>query len=140
MQKNTKIIIVVAILAFAAGAWYYSSVNKTASISYDYEWETYSYYIDDEGMHYAPSGSVYAYAYITEVSTGNKEVLALPTCFTFVDSDGVKYECFGGHTDCKRLYPGESADIMAIYEIPSSVKSGHVEWNMFWIEAKLVNL
>ncbi len=140
MEKNTKVVIIIAILAVAAGAWYYSSVVSKESISYDYEWSKYSYYKDSEGIHYPSSGNVFAYVHITEINTGNKDVLALPNCFTFVDSDGKQYEWTTGSTDRTTLYKGETAHILSIYEIPSSVSSGYVMCNMMWVDAKLVDL
>ena len=140
MEKNTKILVLVAILAFAAGGWYVYSLSDDASISYDYVWERHSYFKDSDGnTHYASSGNVYAYAYITEINTGHKEVLALPNCYTFV-AEGVEYEWTTDTTDFTRIRQGETAHILTIYEIPSSVTKGSVVWNMYWIDAQLVDL
>ncbi len=141
MQKTTKIILIVAILAFAAGGWYVYNIYSHESISYDYRYEMRSYYRDvDNNIHYASSGNVFVYAYITEINTGYKAVNALPNCYSFISSDGITYEWTTGNTDSMKLNRGETAHIISIYEVPSSVKYGAVVCNMYWVDSKLVEL
>ncbi len=141
MQKTTKIILVVVILAFAAGGWYAYTIYNDESISYDYRYEMRSYYKDADGIiHYPSSGNIYVYAYITEINTGHKTVLALPNSYNFVTPDGKEYEWTSGVTDQMHLRKGETAHIVSIYEVPSTVTRGAVICNMTWVDAKLVEL
>ena len=39
-----------------------------------------------------------------------------------------------------KLSKGETAHILTIYEVPSSVTRGAVVCNMYWVDAKLVEL
>ena len=53
----------------------------------------------DGNIHYASSGNVYVYAYITEINTGYRSVNALPNCYNFITPDGQEYEWTTGTTD-----------------------------------------
>ena len=141
MQKNTKIIIIVAILAFAAGGWYVYDIYNDASISYDYQYEMRSYYKDVDGnIHHPSSGNVYVYVYITQINTGHKTVLALPNCYNFITPDGQEYEWTTCVTEQTHLKKGETTHILSIYEVPSTVTRGAVVFNMIGVDAKLVEI
>ena len=123
------IILIVALL----GGWYL--LHEDLSVDYSYTLGTVPYYTDGSGVHYPSQGCVFVNAYITETSTGDGTVLALPNCYSLETESGGRYDWKTGTTDRSQLRHGETAHIVTTYEVPSASERMRVVWNMSTVRA-----